>query len=116
MDTNKEDTLNKIKEWLKLQQIIESKNKELKELKKNMKSLEPDLLNIMKSGDIDCIDCNNGQIKYTKKKVTKAINKKYLLSILSQYYGDNGNEICNIILENRLTDIKESINFKKHKI
>lgn len=116
MNQNKEDTVNKIKEWLNLQQIIDVKSKELKELKKNMKSLEPDLLNIMKTGDIDCIDCNNGQIKYTKRKVTKAINKKYLLSVLNEYYGDNANEICNVILENRITDIKEGINFKKHKI
>ena len=79
-----------------------------------------DLVDIMKTNDIDCIDCNSGQqIKYTRNSVKKTINKTYLHEILTKYCSENNMEesdkICNYILENRVTEIKENIKLKKKK-
>ena len=68
--------------------------------------------------DLDCIDVNNGKILYTTTEVKKGINKKYLSDILNKYFNDNhrAEEICQFILENRESQVKENIKLKKDKI
>ena len=116
---DQEGNIQKIKQWLDIEQKINHFSKQLRELRKLKKELNVDILEIMKVNDIDCFDCNSGQIIYTKSNVKKAINKKSLLSILQSYDNENNtetaNQLCNYILENRETQIRENIKLKINK-
>jgi hypothetical protein len=71
----------------------------------------------MKEREIESVNISNvGQILYTNNEVKKSINKKYLNEILNQYYSATpqaAKEICDYILENRETQIRENIRLKK---
>jgi hypothetical protein len=109
--------IQKIKKWLDYESKISTLQKEIKELKKNRGIVSNDLKTIMKSKDLDCIDVNNGKILYTTTTVKKGINKKYLSDVLTKYFDDDhrADEICQFILENRESQVKENIKLKKDK-
>ena len=116
-ENNKVYMVQKIKTWLAVESKINELSHQLKELRKMRKDLNVDLLEIMKTNEIDCFDCNSGKIMYTKNNVKKSISKKYLTDILQKYYGNENStqadHLCNFILENRQIDVKENIKFKK---
>ena len=109
--------IQKIKKWLEYESKITILQKEIKELKKNRNLVSNELKTIMKNKDLDCIDVNDGKILYTTTQVKKGINKKYLSDVLTKYFEDNhrAEEICQFILENRESQVKENIKLKKDK-
>lgn len=110
--SNKQQLVNNIREWVKLDNEIRSLKKEQEQRKKKQKSLNETLIEIMKNSEIDCIDIKDGQICYNRKNVKKPITKKYLLDILAKYFdgdiekAENANDF---ILNNREEVVKESI-------
>ena len=116
-ENNKVYMVQKIKIWLAVESKISELSNQLKELRKMRKDLNVDLLEIMKTNEIDCFDCNSGKIMYTKNNVKKTISKKYLTDILQKYYGNENSSqaenLCNFILENRQIEVKENIKLKK---
>tara|TARA_Y100000389_G_scaffold199290_1_gene237399 strand:- start:540 stop:899 length:360 start_codon:yes stop_codon:yes gene_type:complete len=113
--------IDKIKSWLEIEsKIIESSSK-LRELRKTKKGLNEELLEIMKTNEIDCFDCNSGKIMYTKNKTKGPINKKYLEKILNSYCLNNNSnseeatKLCEYILDNREIKINENIKLKQNK-
>ena len=108
-----------IKQWMDLESKISSLSRELRDLRKQKKSLSVALMSVMKENEIDCFDCNNGQLAYTKNNVKKAINKKYLTDVLNKYFdtpdSEEADKLCNYILENRDVEIRENIKLKKKK-
>tara|TARA_B100001057_G_scaffold428766_1_gene454463 strand:+ start:4562 stop:4921 length:360 start_codon:yes stop_codon:yes gene_type:complete len=112
MENTKDLLILNIKKWVKLDNEIRAIKKEETKRKNEKKKLNEDLINLMKSNEIDCIDTKDGQICYNQKSVKKPITKAYLLNILSKYFdGDlNKAEDANeFILNNREEVIKESI-------
>jgi len=109
--------IEKIRKWLEYETKINTLHKEIKELKKNKKTLSTDLTDIMKNKQLECIDVNQGQILYTKSNVKKGINKKYLSDVLNKYFSnsDKADEMCQYIMENREIHIKENIKLKMDK-
>ena len=116
---NKSVLISKIKSWLEIEQQISNLSAQLRELRKQKKDLNLDLVDVMKTNEIDCFDCNSGKLMYTKTNVKQSINKKYLHDILSKYYQEQDNEeadkICNYILDNRDVKVRENIKLKKNK-
>lgn len=116
-ENNKNYMVQKIKTWLAVESKITELSRQLKELRSMRKDLNVDLLEIMKTNEIDCFDCNSGKITYTKNNVKKAISKKYLTDVLNKFYGEeNSNhaeELRNFILENRQIEVKENIKLKR---
>jgi len=112
---DKEILVSKIKKWLEYESKINELQKQIKEVKKNKSILSNDLKEIMKSKDLDCIDVNQGKILYTTTNVKKGINKKYLSDVLTKFFENQtkANELCDFILENRESQIKENIKLKK---
>tara|TARA_Y200000002_G_scaffold16458_3_gene12850 strand:+ start:1148 stop:1501 length:354 start_codon:yes stop_codon:yes gene_type:complete len=112
MENKKQQLVQSIREWVKLDNEIRSLKKEQDVRKKQQKSLNETLIDIMKNSDIDCIDIKDGQICYNRKNVKKPITKKYLLDILAKYFegdiekAENANDF---ILNNREEVIKETI-------
>jgi hypothetical protein len=106
-----------IKKWLECDNKINEINKQAKEIKKQKKALSESLTELMKGNDLETIDTKHGQIQYIHKEVKKGVNQKYLTQILNQYYTNPvmAKEVCDYIMENRETQIRENIRLKKDK-
>ena len=104
MAETKEQLVNIIRDWVKIDNDIRKLQKETNVRKKEKTKLSSELMAIMKQHDIDCFDLKDGQLVYEKKNVKKPITKKVLLDILSKYYkGDymKATEVNDFILTNR---------------
>jgi hypothetical protein len=108
----KEQLVNTIREWVKLDNQIKALQKEQSTRKKEKTRLSQQLVDVMKQNEIDCFDIKDGSICYSKTTVKKPITKKILLNILSTYYSDDMDkavEVNEFILNNREEIIKETI-------
>lgn len=111
----KQKLVQNIREWVKLDNEIRALKKEEKARQTEKKQLNENLIEIMKSNEIDCVDIKDGQICYTQKNVKKPITKKNLMTILTKYFkGDmeKAENINEFILDNREETIKETITRK----
>jgi hypothetical protein len=114
MDT-KEQLINNIKEWIKMDNEISQLKAEIKERTNKKKFLTENLVTVMKTNSIDCFDITGGALVYKKNKVKKPINGKTLLAALQNYYKDNANlaeEITKHVMDNREEQVKETIKRK----
>ena len=115
METN--HLADRIKKWLEVDSRINDLQKQIRLLKKTKKTTTDELTVLMKEREVESVNVNNvGQLIYTTQKVKKGINKKYLSDILTEYYKTNptmAKEVCDFILENRESQIKENIRLKK---
>lgn len=114
--TSKEKLAQNVKNWLQIDKEIQLLQKELKDRKKKKNDYTNALLTIMKSNEIDCFDISEGKIIYTQSNIKKPINKKHLEECLMKYFEKNPSipteEVVQFILENRPTNLKESIRHK----
>jgi len=116
----KEQLVNAIKEWVKLDNEIKQLQIELKKRKVSKQKISDILMTTMKNENIDGVDLNNGkeQLCYSKRTFKRPLTKSTLLNILSKYYPETPNkaiEMNNFILENREESVKETIILKKNK-
>jgi hypothetical protein len=115
MSENKNQLIQIVKEWVRIDNEIRQLQKEISTRRQDKKKMNDQLMETMKSNDIDCFDLNDGKICYTKKNVKQPINNKVLLDILTKYYnGDlsQASEINNFIKDNRTEVTKENITRK----
>jgi hypothetical protein len=111
----KEQLLNNIKEWIKIDTEISQLKKEVNDRNKKKKTLTENLMTTMKNNSIDCFDINGGSLIYKTSKVKKPINAKTLLTSLQKYYQNNGQlaeELTKYVLDNREEQVKETIKRK----
>jgi|UniRef100_A0A6C0HDK8 predicted nucleic acid-binding Zn-ribbon protein len=111
----KEELVNNIKEWIKIDGEILKLQNEIKERRNKKKSLTESLVNVMKKNEIDCFDINGGSLVYKKNKVKKPINAKTLMSTLKSYFSSNpvqAEEITKFVMDNREEQVKETIKRK----
>jgi hypothetical protein len=114
MDT-KEELVNNIKEWIKIDTEIIKFQNEIKERKLLKKQLTESLMTVMKKNQIDCFDINGGSLVYKKNITKKPINAKSLMNVLQNYYKSNpdkAQELTKFILDNREESVKETIKRK----
>lgn len=108
----KEQLVNTIKLWIKIDNEIKQLQKEMKKRNENKKKISKELMEVMQTNQIDCFDLKNETIVYSKKNVKKPINQKMLLNVLSEYYeGDilKATEMKNYINEHREIKTCENI-------
>jgi hypothetical protein len=111
----KEELVNNIKEWIKIDGEILKLQNEIKERRNKKKNLTESLVNVMKKNEIDCFDINGGSLVYKKNKVKKPINAKTLMSSLKNYFASNpvqAEEITKFVMDNREEQVKETIKRK----
>ena len=115
--TPKEQLVNNIREWVKIDNEISQLRQEIKERNNKKKNMTENLVNVMKTNNIDCFDINEGSLIYKKSTVKKPINSKTLLSSLQSYYKDQNvaEDLTKYIMDNREEQIKETIKRKVHK-
>tara|TARA_B100000902_G_C27308755_1_gene917139 strand:+ start:1516 stop:1872 length:357 start_codon:yes stop_codon:yes gene_type:complete len=115
MSNIKNELISNVKEWVRLDNEMNTLKKELNIRKNEKKLVSTSLMNIMKNNNVDCVDLKDGQLCFNQKTVKKPITKKSLFSILSKYYNGNDtktSELQEFILDNRETVVKESISRK----
>ena len=111
----KEQLVNNIKEWIKMDNEITQLKNEIKERNNKKKILTESLVLVMKTNSIDCFDINGGALVYKKNKIKKPINGKTLLTALQNYYKNDvkiAEEITKHVMDNREEQIKETIKRK----
>ena len=104
ISNTKEQLVNNIKEWIKMDNEISQLKKEIKERTNKKKILTENLVTVMKSNKIDCFDINDGTLVYKKNKVKKPISGKTLLESLQKYYKNDTNlaeEITKHVMDSR---------------
>lgn len=117
-----EESVLTIKQWLDIESKISQHSAILRELRKEKKQLNASLLEIMKANDIDCFDCNSGQITYIRNNVKRGLNQKVLHELLGNYFDSQNaspteaEKLCKYIQDNRGTEIKETVKLKKNKV
>ena len=120
-DNNPKDQLvRSIKEYVSYEQIIKERQNEIKRLKIKQKEISANLMNVMRSNEIDCFDINDGKIIYSQNKSRSPVSKKHLLSCLGDYFTKQGNPeaasaMTKYILDSRETKVKDNIRFKPPK-
>lgn len=108
----KDQLIEKIKEWVKIDNDIRVLQKEQKKRLADKKKVSGELMAVMRTNGIDAFDLNDGQILYDKRNHKKPITKTALLSILTSYYnGDavKASETNQYILDNREEVVREKI-------
>ena len=114
----KEQLVNNIKEWIKMDAEIAELKSQIKERNNKKKTLTENLVTVMKTNKIDCFDINGGALIYKTNKVKKPINGKTLLSALQNYYKSDpkiAEDITKHVMDSREEQIKETIKRKVDK-
>ena len=115
----KENLIGLIKQWMQIDTELKELAKEAKIRRDKKKILSSNLVDIMKSNEIECFDINNGKLLFTQNKVKGTLNKEYLFSIISKYFEKdksvNPEIVTKFILDNRDIKIKEGIRCKFNK-
>lgn len=115
---DKEQLIDNIKEWLRIEQELKELARAAKERRERKKELTTSLVDIMKVNDIDCFDVNGGKLLYSQNKTKAPLNKKTLLATLQSYYKNDqskAQELSEFILNSRETKVKETIRHKEQK-
>jgi len=112
---NKQQIISLVKEWMTMDERIKALQKEIRQCRQVSKDLTSQLVDVMKSHDIDCFDTTNGKILYSVQRSKQAISKKFLLEALASYFKDSPEQVENIgnhILDQRQEKEKEVIRRK----
>ena len=116
--TAKEELINNIREWIKVDNEIIKLKADTKLLTAKQKGLTDSLVKIMKGNSIDCFDINGGALMYKQKKTKKTISGKFLLSELQKYYKEQpelATELTKHLLDNREEIVKDGLHRKINK-
>lgn len=98
-----QDNLKKdIQSYIDLDDEIRSLSNDLKDLKLKKKSIEENILDYMKSSNLDQINLGKGNLKLVKSKTFETLKKDYILDKLSETMDSSkAEEITTKILNNR---------------
>lgn len=112
---DKEQLIENVRGWITIDNEIKQLQKVIKEKRKEKKAFTANLVEVMKSNDIQCFDISDGKLMYTQNKVKSALSKKHLIKSLTEWFKDDPSKIGDLtkhILNSREEKIKENIKRK----
>jgi hypothetical protein len=115
---NKDQLIVNVRDWITIDNEIKQLQKIIKDKRKEKKGLTENLVEVMKSNDIQCFDISDGKLMYTQNKVKSALSKKHLIKSLAEWFKDDPSKIGELtkhILESREEKIRENIKRKQKK-
>jgi len=115
---NKDQLIENVRDWITIDNEIKQLQKIIKDKRKEKKGLTENLVEVMKSNDIQCFDISDGKLMYTQNKVKSALSKKHLIKSLTEWFKDDPSKIGELtkhILESREEKIRENIKRKQKK-
>ena len=117
--STKEQLIGLIKIWIENDNEIKILQDNIKKKKEDKKQITDQLLDVMKTNEIDCFDINGGKILHKTAKVRAPVSKEYLYKALSEYFGDTPSIDCNqineLVFTNRPIKERHSIVMKENK-
>jgi hypothetical protein len=109
-DTNPEfvNFKQNVKDWVTLDDDIKTLQEAIKKRKKRITELTPLILDFMKRFNINDLNTQNGQLRYTTSLLAKPVNKNFLLSKLGEFFKDNEKSqvLTTYIYDNRIKEEK----------
>lgn len=117
-DSNKQQIVELVKQYVALDSQISDRKREIKQLKSRQDIVSQSLMELMRDNKIDCFDLSAGKIVYKKTKVKKAISKGFLNDTLIKYFNGNQSQVENLekyIMSNRVEVVKENIVLRSDK-
>lgn len=114
---NKEQLVTHIREWVQIDNEIRTLQNELKLRKSRKDGLSKQLIDVMKSNEIDTFDIKNGSIEYKQKTIKKPLTKRMLTTTLNTFFEGNNEktiQLTDFINEKRETTTKDNIIRKGH--
>ena len=115
---SKEEMITHIKKWMQYDNDIKQLQNELKTKKESRSQHTEQLVNIMKSNEIDCFDVNNGKLLFSRTKVKTPLNKSQMVQALMEYFNNDEprvRELEDRLLSARKEKITETIRRKINK-
>lgn len=114
----KSDLIQTVKTWVQLDNKIKHLSTMLKDLRKEKKTQNEKMIDIMKENNIDNFDLKDGQIQYKKYTKREALTQKKLLQILSthpQLQQEQVQTLNEFVFDNRKVVTEDMIVRKTHK-
>lgn len=115
---SKEEMITHIKKWMQYDNDIKQLQNELKTKKESRRQHTEQLVNIMKSNEIDCFDVNNGKLLFSRTKVKTPLNKSQMVQALMEYINNDEprvKELEDRLMSARKEKITETIRRKINK-
>lgn len=115
---SKEEMITHIKKWMQYDNDIKQLQNELKTKKESRRQHTEQLVNIMKSNEIDCFDVNNGKLLFSRTKVKTPLNKSQMVQALMDYFNNDEprvRELEDRLMSARKEKITETIRRKINK-
>jgi hypothetical protein len=115
---SKEEMITHIKKWMQYDNDIKQLQTELKTKKESRRQHTEQLVNIMKSNEIDCFDVNNGKLLFSRTKVKTPLNKSQMVQALMEYFNNDEprvRELEDRLMSARKEKITETIRRKINK-
>jgi hypothetical protein len=115
---SKEEMITHIKKWIQYDNDIKQLQNELKAKKESRRQHTDQLVNIMKSNEIDCFDVNNGKLLFSRTKVKTPLNKSQMVQALMEYFNNDEprvRELEDRLMSARKEKITETIRRKINK-
>jgi hypothetical protein len=115
---SKEEMITHIKKWMQYDNDIKQLQNELKTKKESRLQHTEQLVNIMKSNEIDCFDVNNGKLLFSRTKVKTPLNKSQMVQALMEYFNNDEprvRELEDRLMSARKEKITETIRRKINK-
>jgi len=109
---NKNKLIEIVRKWITIDNQLSKLNQMTKQLRVEKKNLNLEMIQVMKTNEIDIFDLKDGQIRYKQEKIKEPLNQKRLLSILSKHpklEETQINELSDFIFQNRNQIVKETI-------
>ena len=97
-----------VKDWVTLDDDIKTLQDAIKKRKKRINELTPQILDFMKRFNINDLNTQNGQLRYTTSLLAKPVNKNFLLSKLGEFFKDSekSEALTTYIYDNRIKEEK----------
>lgn len=111
----KEELVRSIREWISLDSEIAKLQSQLKDKRAQKKRNSEQLVNTMKTNNIDCFDINGGAILYKRSVVKKPLTGKTMLPLLESYFSESNvkaEDLTKYLLDNRVQKVTETVRRK----
>jgi len=105
-----------VKNWLQIDNEIKQLQKEIKKRRTMKKQITDNLINTMKSNDIDVMNIPDGRLVKTTNRVKAPLSKKHLIQSLLIYFKEDQDMVKNLsshIMDTRQVKVVEKIQKKK---
>ena len=97
--SSQQELLENVKTWLDIDNEIRTLQKEIRNRRKLKKAITQNLVDIMKTQEIDALNVQDGQLIYNKTKTKAPLSKKHLLTSLTTFFKNDKSATPQIVME-----------------